>query len=89
MSHASLSAFLTASANYLGLDVHHGDTETTHPYVPCEMIRVSIEATCPAVVVAPSPRTVFPAPAPAVAAPISWAAQWSLGKFGRMTPGGA
>lgn len=33
MSKAALSEFLLKSAKYL--DIHHGDTETTHPYVNC------------------------------------------------------
>jgi hypothetical protein len=45
MSKAALSDFLLASAKHLGLDVHHGDTESTHPYVSAgEMVASKADA---------------------------------------------
>lgn len=76
MSMAPLSDFLLqkrfmqASANYLHLDIYHGDTETTHPYVHGTLEAEQIVVPAAVATVAPAPvRPLFVAHP--ITAPIS------------------
>ncbi len=76
--------FLSKSEEYLGL--HHGDTESSHPYVRSSLTAAQNTAAQIAVKSAPLP-SVAREPARNVVAPLSWHGQYCLNRYGRTTPG--